>query len=53
MEQFNRTALLPFEEIKDQLSLASLVYNFNIDLKIKKKEDKYDLKNLDLSKLKL
>lgn len=55
MVQFNRTALLPFEEIKDQLSLASLVYNFNIDLKVKKKEDKYDLKNLNLnlSKLKL
>lgn len=53
MEEFKRTALLPFEDIKDQLSLASLVYNFNIDLKIKKKDDKYDLKSLDLSTLKI
>jgi hypothetical protein len=50
---FSRTSLIDFSEIKDQLALASLVYNFGIDLKVKKKEDKYDLKNLDITKIKL
>ena len=50
---FSRTSLIDFSEIKDQLALASLVYNFGIDLKVKKKEDKYDLKNLDITNVKL
>lgn len=50
---FSKTVLIDYSSIKDQLALASLVYNFDIDLKIKKKADKYDLKNLDITKLNL
>ena len=53
MNNFCRSSLLPFQVIKDQLTLASLVYSFNIDLKVKKKEDKYDLKNLDITNIQL
>jgi len=51
---FNKDKLLDYEVVLDMLSLSSLVYNFNIDIKAESsKNNKYDLKNLNIENLKV
>lgn len=53
-KEFNKDKLIDFDLIQDMLSLSSLVYNFNIDIKTEStKNNKYDLKNLNLDNIKV
>tara|TARA_B100001093_G_scaffold470092_1_gene491320 strand:+ start:3509 stop:4540 length:1032 start_codon:yes stop_codon:yes gene_type:complete len=50
---FCKKSLIDYELVKDMLGLASLVYNFNIDIKAEISENtkKFDLNNLKIDKL--
>ncbi len=51
---FSKDELINFDTIKDMLSLALLVYDFNVTIKLETCDNKtYDLNNLDINKLKL
>jgi len=53
-KEFNKDKLIDYDLVLDMLSLSSLVYNFNIDIKSEStKNNKYDLKNLNIEHLKV
>lgn len=53
-KEFNKDKLIDYELVLDMLSLSSLIYNFNIDIKAEStKNNKYDLKNLNIENLKV
>ena len=53
-KEFNKDKLIDYDLVLDMLSLSSLVYNFNIDIKTEStKSNKYDLKNLNIDNLKI
>jgi predicted lipase len=53
-KEFNKDKLIDYDLVLDMLSLSSLVYNFNIDIKsVSTKSNKYDLKNLNIDNLKI
>jgi predicted lipase len=53
-KEFNKDKLIEYDLVLDMLSLSSLVYNFNIDIKTEStKNNKYDLKNLNIENLKV
>jgi hypothetical protein len=53
-KEFNKDKLIDYDLVLDMLSLSSLVYNFNIDIKAEStKNNKYDLKNLNIENLKV
>lgn len=54
MSIFNKKINLDFETVKEFLSLSTLIYNLGLELNITKdSSNNYDLKSLDISKLKL
>ena len=53
-KEFNKDKLIDYDLVLDMLSLSTLVYNFNIDIKGEStKNNKYDLKNLNIENLKV
>ena len=53
VNNFNKEKLLDFELVKDMLSLAELVYDFDTRFKVDIKNNKYDLNNIDVNQLKI